>query len=173
MYRHILTLLGPKLRMLLAGDIHHYSRYSPKLAQEGPELVISGGGGAFLHPTHLHVEVAGYTRAAAYPSGVVSRALALRNPFQFRRRNWAWELLLGTIMVFGVFSALPLCGHAEAAFSTWSSGVSVVPVWCKLTWQCYVNIFENTTCALITQSGLVMFMAFFAEAQWGQVRRFL
>merc|ERR1712048_1345560 len=105
--------------MLLSGDIHHYSRYSPKVEQGGPELVISGGGGAFLHPTHHKVEVTGYTETVLYPSAARSRTLALRNIFQFRRRNWAWEVFLGVLMIGAVMPALPLCGHAEAALDTW------------------------------------------------------
>lgn len=172
MHKHLLTQLGPKLRLLLAGDIHHYSRYSAKIAQEGPELIISGGGGAFLHPTHLNVDVAGYTRAATFPSPTISRALAIRNPFQFRRRNWAFEILLGTCMVLMVLPALPLCGDAEAAFEAWSTA-SLLPTWAGLVWKCYVRILEQTTVALAAQVGMVLVMASFPEAQWGQDRRLL
>ncbi|MHC4042850.1 metallophosphoesterase [Bradyrhizobium sp. 23AC] len=35
--------------LLLSGDTHHYSRYQ---ATDGAQFVTSGGGGAFLHPTH-------------------------------------------------------------------------------------------------------------------------
>ncbi|MEH2614344.1 hypothetical protein [Bradyrhizobium sp. AZCC 1693] len=35
--------------LLLSGDTHHYSRYQ---AVDGTQFVTSGGGGAFLHPTH-------------------------------------------------------------------------------------------------------------------------
>jgi hypothetical protein len=42
------TNKGHKLRLVLSGDSHHYSRY-----REGDiEYVTCGGGGAFLHPTH-------------------------------------------------------------------------------------------------------------------------
>jgi hypothetical protein len=44
------------LAMVLAGDLHHYSRYEGKsggLNSSGKlNLVTSGGGGAFTHPTH-------------------------------------------------------------------------------------------------------------------------
>lgn len=52
LYLQLLDRIGPsRLAMRLAGDVHHYQRYSggPAVAQ----LVTSGGGGAFLHPTHL------------------------------------------------------------------------------------------------------------------------
>lgn len=173
MYCNILSLLGSKLRILLAGDIHHYSRYSPKVSQDAPELLIAGGGGAFLHPTHINVQVPGYRRTAAYPPSVISRALALRNPFQFRRRNWAFEVFFGTVMVFAVLPALPLCGHAEAAFKAWGDGGNVFQVWLELVWQCYVRIFESTNVALVLQVGLLVSMVMVGEGQWGQGRRML
>ena len=42
------------LRLTLAGDLHHYARYEQVDAHEvGPaQKITSGGGGAFLHPTH-------------------------------------------------------------------------------------------------------------------------
>jgi hypothetical protein len=43
-------LLG-KVKLRIAGDLHHYTRHSPD-SGEGPELIVAGGGGAFLHPTH-------------------------------------------------------------------------------------------------------------------------
>jgi hypothetical protein len=35
---------------VLSGDIHHYSRYIGN--PSGTQFITSGGGGAFLHPTH-------------------------------------------------------------------------------------------------------------------------
>ena len=52
LFHQLLDKIGPtRLAMRLAGDIHHYSRYSG--GHGLPQLVISGGGGAFLHPTHV------------------------------------------------------------------------------------------------------------------------
>jgi len=47
--------LGERLRMVVAGDLHHYRRHV--MYEDAPErparhLVTAGGGGAFLHPTH-------------------------------------------------------------------------------------------------------------------------
>src|SRR5688572_10551707 len=41
-------VLGRRVAVLIAGDIHHYSRYESGDAH----LITAGGGGAFLHPTH-------------------------------------------------------------------------------------------------------------------------
>ena len=37
---------------LLAGDLHHYSRYESDHREPKLHLITSGGGGAFAHPTH-------------------------------------------------------------------------------------------------------------------------
>lgn len=47
--------MGGRIRLRMAGDIHHYARETAKADtqfQYDDMLIISGGGGAFLHPTH-------------------------------------------------------------------------------------------------------------------------
>ena len=52
LFHQLLDRIGPtRLAMRLAGDIHNYSRHSGGAGL--PPLVVSGGGGAFLHPTHV------------------------------------------------------------------------------------------------------------------------
>lgn len=43
-----------KLRLVLTGDSHHYSRFTESRADGEPPIhyITCGGGGAFLHPTH-------------------------------------------------------------------------------------------------------------------------
>ena len=121
------TVLKGKVCLRLAGDIHNYQRHVPAsstsnnfavdqdqhagaataAADKAPTLVISGGGGAFLHPTHClgHeplCAVAGtggiaYTRAAAYPSAAESSALSFQNLLKFRRRNWRFDAIGGVL----------------------------------------------------------------------------
>ena len=118
---------------ILAGDLHHYSRYqSFKPTKDAPErnppleLIVSGGGGAFAHPTHdqpslleLDSAVAGrgsldtgplaveidkepdyhFRAMSFYPSKPLSRWLALKNlwlPFHNKR----FALLVGFIYLF-------------------------------------------------------------------------
>jgi hypothetical protein len=40
--------MGHRLKLVLTGDSHHYSRFT----EEERQYVTCGGGGAFLHPTH-------------------------------------------------------------------------------------------------------------------------
>ena len=37
---------------ILAGDLHHYSRYESDYREPKLQLITAGGGGAFSHPTH-------------------------------------------------------------------------------------------------------------------------
>lgn len=73
-----------RLRMVVAGDLHHYRRYSQRIGQGTRTLVTAGGGGAFLHPTHTGQRIAdesgadGLLLEAAYPSAKESRALTRR-----------------------------------------------------------------------------------------------
>jgi hypothetical protein len=46
----LLEAYGARIRVRLAGDLHHYHRET--LAAEDTHLVTCGAGGAFLHPTH-------------------------------------------------------------------------------------------------------------------------
>ncbi|HEY6416108.1 MAG TPA: metallophosphoesterase [Acidimicrobiales bacterium] len=95
------TLLRPNgidLRLTLAGDLHHYTRYTlhgsvgdDEPPASPPHKITAGGGGAFLHPTHdlrRKVEIivdpddpgdrATYRMVAAYPDPTTSRRLSLR-----------------------------------------------------------------------------------------------
>jgi Calcineurin-like phosphoesterase len=106
---------GLTVPVLLSGDTHHYSRYA---AANGTQFVTSGGGGAFLHPTHqleptvtvewlknkdelkLGTIPAGASPAdsnpACYPPQDVSRSLVWRNLY-FAFTNWDFSCLFGVI----------------------------------------------------------------------------
>lgn len=73
-------VLGKKISVFLAGDIHHYRRHADA---EGRQKIIAGGGGAFLHPTHLPRKEAtlagGFSARKSFPSQKESRRLCWRN----------------------------------------------------------------------------------------------
>lgn len=100
--------------LLLSGDTHHYSRYSN---DDGSQFVTSGGGGAFLHPTHQlerdisvrwvgnkkvmklgnkNVLTGGTEEPAVYPPMTVSQRLLWRNLW-FAFTNWDFSILMGLI----------------------------------------------------------------------------
>eukprot|EP00580_Thalassiosira_gravida_P018562 CAMPEP_0201659352 /NCGR_PEP_ID=MMETSP0494-20130426/2169_1 /ASSEMBLY_ACC=CAM_ASM_000839 /TAXON_ID=420259 /ORGANISM="Thalassiosira gravida, Strain GMp14c1" /LENGTH=1330 /DNA_ID=CAMNT_0048136815 /DNA_START=37 /DNA_END=4029 /DNA_ORIENTATION=- len=131
----IRTHLKGKVKLRLAGDLHHYTRHVPlfhttkQTAAPGmgtlkkkntagetpPTLIVAGGGGAFLHPTHcfrdrIKVGEDDYSRVCAYPNAKVSRRLSWLNLWQFRWRNWRFDVLWA-VTHFGICSSLfPLCG---------------------------------------------------------------
>ena len=107
--REIIQPSGAQLLLYLKSGKHYYSRYEE---EDGSRHHIeSGGGGAFLHPTHHlpeRIELDGaegataYRRAGTYPSPAVSRRL--------RKRIWlipAFNVPLaavfGTVQVLLVF----------------------------------------------------------------------
>lgn len=99
----IFQAVNCEIKLVLAGDVHHYSRYSPN--ESGPELVTAGGGGAFLHPTHqlpqstqlnLCAKQHNYERKTTFPSTRKSRQLTYRN-LLFPLLNLEFALLIGLV----------------------------------------------------------------------------
>jgi len=78
----------------LAGDLHHYRRHQ---TPEGRQKIVAGGGGAFLHPTHVWSETPlkdGSIFQKAWPDPGPSRKLAWRN-LLFPFLHWRLGLLVG------------------------------------------------------------------------------
>lgn len=74
-------LIGKKVRVWIAGDLHHYRRFAN---EEGVQKITAGGGGAFLHPTHGWRRPpleGGFRHEKSFPSERRSRALTFRNLF--------------------------------------------------------------------------------------------
>ncbi len=73
------NILGRRASLFLAGDLHYYRRHESK---DGTQKIVSGGGGAFLSPTHSE-EVdelrGGFKLKASFPDEGTSRRLAWRN----------------------------------------------------------------------------------------------
>eukprot|EP00667_Euglena_gracilis_P000673 EG_transcript_674 len=117
-------VLGERCVLRLAGDLHHYSRHVPvqrsnvadltDAAPPRPVLVVSGGGGAFLHPTHIFesgvMEYDGqaYRRVAAYPPPKVSRSYGALNVLRFRQVNWHFDVVGGSLYFLFVHTAFPM-----------------------------------------------------------------
>ena len=104
--REIIQRSGARLLLYLKSGKHYYSRYEE---QDGPRHHIeSGGGGAFLHPTHnlpARADLPGpdgpsaYRHAGVYPSAAFSKGL--------RKRIWlmpAYNIPLAA--VFGTVQVL-------------------------------------------------------------------
>ena len=130
-----------RIRLVIAGDQHHYSRYE---AGDGTQFITSGGGGAYLHATHALPERVAFDAAggpswldgkvggldlardpgpgpnqgaeALYPDRRSSRRTLLR-VFGFAFLNPGFTALLGAIYA--------LCG--AAAIGLWPDALWIVP----------------------------------------------
>jgi len=134
--------------MRLAGDIHNYSRYEQEAGTSGneekevnkekegphaPVLVVSGGGGAFLHGTRMpgeSIDVYGenYSRKAAFPKP--TRRFALRWIMYFRLVNWEFDVLGVTAYFLLCVGLLPVQITLEKNDSAVLTSTSI-SVFCK------------------------------------------
>ena len=131
----VVKALGARLRMRLCGDVHHYSRYipceandekgkAPLLTTKGdsgarhsdyyavPQLVVCGGGGAFLHGPRMskpQLPVYGrwYKRVCSFPSASNEVVALMTRVFGFRLINWKFDLIGGVWYFALVASLLP------------------------------------------------------------------
>jgi hypothetical protein len=94
------TLLRPRgieLKLTLAGDQHHYARYTQEGGDDevGPtHKITSGGGGAFLHPTHHLPSRAAITVDPDDPGDTTEYRLTTRYPGPWRSRLLSLAALL-------------------------------------------------------------------------------
>jgi hypothetical protein len=115
-----------KVSVFLTGDLHFYKRHENA---DGIQKITSGGGGAFLHPTHAPSTKTlrdGFVERAAFPDEVTSRRLAWRNllfpvlnpkymilpAFVYALSAWLASASLGEADVVSVESALNATVHA-------------------------------------------------------------
>jgi hypothetical protein len=82
-------LIGRKVRVWIAGDLHHYRRFA---SDDGVQKITAGGGGAFLHPTHGWKRPpleGGFHHERSFPSEAKSRAMTRKNLlFPFYNRTF-------------------------------------------------------------------------------------
>ncbi len=103
--REIIQPSGAQLLLYLKSGKHYYSRYEEEDGSR--QHITSGGGGAFLHPTHNLPErmdlpgaegAVAYRRAGTYPSPAVSKRL----------RKRIWLLAPYNLPLAGVFGTVPV-----------------------------------------------------------------
>jgi hypothetical protein len=107
--REIIQPSGAQLLLYLKSGRHHYARYEEE--DGARQHITSGGGGAFLHPTHDLPErmdlpeaegVIAYRRAATYPSPAVSKRLRKRI-WLLAADNLPLAAVFGTVQVLLAF----------------------------------------------------------------------
>jgi hypothetical protein len=108
---------GDEIHLDLAGDVHHYARYSVSTAPNYA-YVVSGGGGAFVHPTQTTQATGAAKSAAVWPPSA-ARTYPERNTSRCeitRRLLCPWRIFRGggvfligglcaALLYFGVFVA--------------------------------------------------------------------
>lgn len=135
-----------------------------------PTLIVSGGGGAFLHPTHvpekkpIFYNDAIYERVCEYPSVLKSRAYAFFNIFGFRKRNLSFDLLGGIAYYLMVSSLFPLCNlqinsHLEEI--KWSTLLSK---YCQIFVQVTFEVFERSYISITVLIMAIIGMYVWTEA---------
>jgi hypothetical protein len=84
-------ILRHKIAVFLTGDLHFYKRHE---RDDGVQKIVSGGGGAFLHPTHAPTTdylQGGFRERACYPSEKTSARLTWRAfLFPFLNPSYMW-----------------------------------------------------------------------------------
>ncbi|TSC26553.1 metallophosphoesterase [Corallococcus sp. Z5C101001] len=108
-------VLGKKVSVFLAGDLHHYRRHENG---EGRQKIVAGGGGAFLHPTHLPKvdrRPDGFVLKECYPPRETSRRLTWRNLLFTAINPWFSVFMGGVYTLLGWGVAARLSEGAEGA----------------------------------------------------------
>jgi len=108
-------------KKIVSGDFKRKpDNFEPFTEDNKPHLIVSGGGGAFLHGTNtfdrdIKVGPKGieYTRVVAYPNEATSTCLGWLNMYQFRWRGWRCDLIFAVTYLGIVSSFFPLCGIYE------------------------------------------------------------
>lgn len=91
-------VLQRPVRVKLTGDLHFYKRHADS---SGAQQIISGGGGAFLHPSHLPAVPElrnGFSEQVVYPSTKISKGLAWGNllfPWLNPKAGWLFAIVYG------------------------------------------------------------------------------
>jgi hypothetical protein len=172
----ITQVLGKRqdqVRLMLAGDKHHYVRYSEIGGERA--LITCGGGGAYLSPTSLDPEglelppstlnadvvdrpaPSTFRWESAFPTPQQSRRLALRVFYRLPGRNRRFTVLMGALQALAAYALVSSVhlqnqGSGDIA-STWAG---IVPSW---------SLFEalRQPRAVLVALGLVAAMVAFSK----------
>ncbi|HKR02625.1 MAG TPA: metallophosphoesterase [Pyrinomonadaceae bacterium] len=124
-------MLGKKIAVFIAGDLHHYRRHEAT-DFSSTQKITAGGGGAFLHPTHsgllgtdvsrLEEKSSGrvFEKRVAYPPEEVSRKLNWRNlifPYLRGNQSRAFGLLTAVLYLLTTLAVVSDFRHIERTAS--------------------------------------------------------
>jgi hypothetical protein len=145
-----------KCRLDLAGDVHHYARHwgEPPASDRASRYVsvVSGGGGAFFHPSHT--DIGEVPRQVLYPTASASRSAVadqIFNLLNIVRGGWVW--LFGGLIAFMLYFAASFPQSSRAALDTY-------PLWVKL------GISPQSEAASSTYKQLLLDLLWGPNAPW-------
>jgi hypothetical protein len=104
------NVLGKRVSVFLSGDLHYYLHHE---SADGTQKIVSGGGGAFLNPTHtedVDELKGGFKLKTSYPAVATSRRLAWRN-LLFPYYNPRFGLLTGSLYFLTSWAVMADIGH--------------------------------------------------------------
>ena len=172
--RRLVADRGATVRLALAGDLHHYSRYA---AADGSQRITAGGGGAFLHGTAWQPEsVSGqrpdlredpeieappdttWRRERSFPSPLQSR-LVLWRLWAFPFYNLPFALLLGLVSVL-LLRASDSASHGMV-FASADAGAAAV------AWSLFDSLPSSPVLLAAWFGWFAAFMAFADRPRWG------
>jgi hypothetical protein len=120
-------VLKKKITVFIAGDLHRYQRHE---GPGGAQKITSGGGGAFLHPTH-GADVSeledGFSLKSNFPDPRTSRRLCWGN-FLFPLTHWPFGLATGIVYMITARAAMAAADVGQYAIG---DIISVLPAMFK------------------------------------------
>lgn len=176
--------LRGRVAMRIAGDVHNYMRHdaeeplreSALRAGAAPHVIVSGGGGAFLHPTHPFPERfketgAYYNLQSAYPTFSESRMIGMKNLGQgFRMQNWKFDIVGSTAYFLMICSFFPRCNldHIIKAPRFYPEGLHAFGSEILLV---FGELFSDAVVSLIATIGIFIVSFSFADYHYGLFRQ--
>nr|CCA25522.1 conserved hypothetical protein [Albugo laibachii Nc14] len=128
---------------------------------------VSGGGGAFLHPTHapecdtIQVNGSTYMQSNCYPPKHVSKRYALLNVFGFRRINWRFDVIGGLGYFCLIASMFPRCSVREIYKS--GSWLAMLQLFILEVCAVQYEMMSTSYVSLTTYVYMLVTLVFFAD----------
>ena len=104
------NVLGKRVSVFLSGDLHYYRHHE---SPDGTQKIVSGGGGAFLNPTHaedVDELKGGFKLKTSYPDEATSRRLAWRS-LLFPYYNPQFGFATGCLYFLTSWAVMANIGH--------------------------------------------------------------
>mmetsp|Transcript_26830 Transcript_26830/g.43187 ORF Transcript_26830/g.43187 Transcript_26830/m.43187 type:complete len:1228 (+) Transcript_26830:546-4229(+) len=176
--------LRGRVALRIAGDVHNYIRHdavqplnqAALRAGASPVLVVSGGGGAFSHPTHtfpckFKETGAHYERKCAYPSDNQSRKVSVQNLGGFRLQNWKFDIVGATMYFLTISSFFPRCKLDQILnVAVYPDGLSAFAI---EVFTIFLEVWTHSAVSLFVVSAGFFASYCFADEHHGTWRRFL